>query len=69
MCIVAENFKLAERKHDHRHRVIKKGNYYSLELLFCYTREQEKESRLMLKKRHTYSQGIHTVVATSKENI
>lgn len=45
MCIVAENFKPAERKYDHRHRVIKKGNYYPLYLLFCYTREQEKEKQ------------------------
>jgi len=38
MSIVAENFKLAERIYDHRHRVIKKGNY-PLYLLFCCTRE------------------------------
>lgn len=45
MCIAVENFKLAERKRDHRHRVIKKGNYYPVCLLFCHTREQEKEKQ------------------------
>lgn len=44
MCIVAENVKLAERIYDHRHRVIKKGNY-PLYHFPCYTEEQEEQGQ------------------------
>lgn len=61
MCTAAENFKLAERKRDHRHRVIKKGNYYPVYLLFCHTGEKDKEKqaaaseRTYIFTRNTYS--------------
>lgn len=66
-CIVAGNFKLAERKYDHRHRAIKKGNYYPLYLFFCYTREQVREKQAW-EKTYIFTRNTHSST-TSTENI